>query len=111
MLCSQLQGWFTHTSANRVGSIVVPRQSIEPVLLSVAADGCIGTALPLKARSSAASDNDGEASLSHPCHHKTDEESGHISQSHIFSVGSPTPPPTGSVPQSCPGEVRVCSPE
>lgn len=55
---------------------MVPQRGIEPVLLSLAAGG-IGTPLPTLVTSRpylpAASDTDKEASLAHPCHHRTDE--------------------------------------
>lgn len=37
--CSLLQDWFTHTCANRVGAIVLPRQGEGPALLSVTGGG------------------------------------------------------------------------
>lgn len=36
---SQLLAWLTHTSANRNGSILLPRRGTEPILLSVVAGG------------------------------------------------------------------------
>lgn len=81
--CLLLQGWLTHTSINRVGSVVLPRRGAGPVLPSVTARGGRGqlsqscdyyraTSSPTCAASRQLSNEDSSpvltaSELAHPC--------------------------------------------
>lgn len=91
--CSQLHDWLSHTYANRVGSVVLPRQGVEHALSRVAAAGIQGFFSYSYYHRSAllafpGADYQPGRNLT-PFHvNKTDEKLGLLSHAHNFRPGS-----------------------
>lgn len=111
VLLSELWGCLTHSSTNRVGSVVRPGQGARPALLSIAAGVGRGSSHSLVNSGSALPPVLGDAGghLSpHPCHHE--EQMRGKTRSLLLTFPGPAHPCLVNRVSSfsCPDEVQAC---